>query len=149
MNTRRFPIAGRLFLLPLLLMLSILSFPDCVFGQKLKTAGNKVFPFGIKDTARTLHVTYDQILKNPKLICSDSKCKIKSFEISYVVAKGEDPYMGPFQISGAELTPVVKDLIAKLKKSDSKKTRMFIEEIRVTRKGVEETLNPIALVCNP
>jgi hypothetical protein len=151
MHTRKLPATKNRFLVLILAGFAcMLFFPGSSFAEKKKPTGaNKVIPFGITDTARTLHTSYDQILKNPQLLCSDKKCKVTSFQISYVVAEGADPYMGPFQISGAELTPMVKDLIIKLKKSESKKTRVFVEEIHVNRKGVDVAMNPIVLICNP
>jgi hypothetical protein len=137
---------SKMLMVALCTLAGILCCSENSFAQKKYLAKNEaIIPFGIKDTASMLHITYDQILANPTLSCKLANCKVTSFTIGFYPVGGN--YIGPYKHTGDRLREQILDSVKKLKELSNKDTRLFLEDIHVTINGEDKLLTPIVARC--
>ena len=93
-----------------------------------------------KPVATISKITVDEILANPRLALN-RRWEVTGFTFSVLPNKGE--YWGPFTVSGAELSQVIKN---GLKDHAGKSGQIFLEEVKVAdRSDKPGSLNTVVV----
>lgn len=139
-----------LVLLPFLLV-GTLCISSYAFSQD-KPWKDKPFArlANVTDTSwRVVLTSYDPILSNPQLVCTEPGAEITGFSVSFQ-PKGKD-YIGPFKATGSKLTnnKRVIEVLNELKVSGNEQVNMFIEDIHIKYKGEEIPVKPLIIRIQP
>jgi len=120
----------------------LISLSWCSFAQNVKPATTPMVVLGTiepngKNSGQT---TKAEILANPRLIVKGPNCYVTGYTFS-MLPDGHD-FVGPFTITGSELTPKIQNLI---KENTGK---ILIENITMKYSKYEMTASSIALKYN-
>ena len=138
---------GKMLVFVPVLISCLLLFSKNSFSQKGKGNGNHttVAVFGSNNKTDVAHFTYEQILKDPFITCTEADGEVTGYTISFL-PKGKDFY-GPFKVNGSnKLQPNTIAFFKGLQDSSIANTRIFVENIIVKRNGKEEAPQTMILL---
>ncbi len=133
-----------------LLLVCILCFTKNIYSKDPKkgSANVHVLAFGITDTARSHHITYDQALANLKLKCKEKGYEVTGFSISCLPDVKGGEYLGPYTIKESnEIQGMGLKMLKTLKEKKEPKIRIFIDDIKVKHNGKEESTSALMFSC--